>query len=348
MKPQHFLLGIAAIVLYFLADLFQPFLKAILVALLLAIATNSIFNFVLFRFKNRLFSSVFMTLFLGAVFFIPLMYFIFSFINYVNHMDKQAIMNMYDFTLEVVNRLPNEYAFIKEHLNRSLEQINIATMLEKTISFGALLGKNSARFMIDMVLILTFYFFMNLYNKEFSSFIIELIPLNHEDSKALFNESSNVMSIVLYSILVTAIFEGFLFGFFINLFGYDGILYGVLYGFASLIPIIGGALMWLPVALYEMFTGSLYNAIYIALYSIIIISIIADTFIKPMIIKYINKRVVKTPTAINELLIFFSIVAGLSTIGFWGMIIGPALVTFFISIMQLIKKQNKLNAQTEV
>ena len=41
---------------------------------------------------------------------------------------------------------------------------------------------------------------------------------------------------------------------------------------------------------------------------------------------------------INELLIFFSIVAGLSTFGFWGMIIGPAMVTFFISIMNLLKK----------
>ena len=68
------------------------------------------------------------------------------------------------------------------------------------------------------------------------------------------------------------------------------------------------------------------------------ISVIADTFIKPMIIKYINKRVVKTPTNVNELLIFFSIVAGLSTFGFWGMIIGPAIVTFFISIMHLLKK----------
>ena len=37
-------------------------------------------------------------------------------------------------------------------------------------------------------------------------------------------------------------------------------------------------------------------------------------------------------------LIFFSIVAGLSTFGFWGMIIGPAMVTFFISIMHLLKK----------
>lgn len=256
-------------------------------------------------------------------------------------MDKQAVIDVYEFSLNFVQNLPNDYRFIKDYLLQSLEQINIGILVDKTISFGALVGKNSAKFMIDMFLILTFYFFMNLYSKEFSSFIIELIPLNHEESKVLYFESANVMSIVLYSILVTAIFEGLLFGVFISFFGYDGILYGVIYGFASLIPIIGGAIMWLPIALFEIFSGSISNAIYISLYSIIVISIIADTFIKPMIIKYINKRVVKTPTAINELLIFFSIIAGLSTIGFWGMIIGPALVTFFISIMQLIKKYNK-------
>lgn len=343
MKPQHFLLAVAAIVIYFLSDLFQPFLKAILVALLLVIATSSFHSFLFFKIKNRFISSFFVTLFLGAVFFIPLLYFIFSFINYVNHIDKQVVVDVYDYALNFVQSLPNDYRFIKDYLLQSLGQINIGIMFDKTISFGALVGKNSAKFMIDMFLILTFYFFMNLYSKEFSSFIIELIPLNHEDSKSLYFESANVMSIVLYSILVTAIFEGLLFGIFIGFFGYDGILYGVIYGFASLIPVIGGAIMWLPIALFEIFSGSIPNAIYISLYSIIVISIIADTFIKPLIIKYINKRVVKTPTAVNELLIFFSIVAGLSTIGFWGMIIGPALVTFFISIMQLVKKYNKLH-----
>ena len=115
-------------------------------------------------------------------------------------------------------------------------------------------------------------------------------------------------------------------------------LFGVLYGFASLIPVVGGIIMWLPIVIYEATTGSSANAIIIAVYSIIIISVIADTFIKPMIIKYINQKVVKTPTSLNELLIFFSIVAGLSTFGFWGMIIGPAMVTFFISTMHLLKK----------
>ena len=96
--------------------------------------------------------------------------------------------------------------------------------------------------------------------------------------------------------------------------------------------------MWLPIVIYEASTNSLANAVIIAVYSILVISIIADTFLKPMIIKYINQKVVKTPTSVNELLIFFSIVAGLSTFGFWGMIIGPAMVTFFISIMHLLKK----------
>lgn len=68
MKPQHFLLAIAALILYFLSDLFQPFLKAILVALLLVIATSNFHTFIYFKINNRLISSIFVTLFLGAVF----------------------------------------------------------------------------------------------------------------------------------------------------------------------------------------------------------------------------------------------------------------------------------------
>lgn len=186
MKPQHFLFAIAALILYFLSDLFQPFLKAILVALLLVIATSNFHTFIYFKINNRLISSIFVTLFLGAVFFIPLLYFIFSFINYINHIDKQAMVDIYNFSLNFVENLPNDYSFIKDYLLQSLSQINVGTMFDKTLSFGAIVGKNSAKFMIDMFLILTFYFFMNLYSKEFSSFIIELIPLNYEESKTLF------------------------------------------------------------------------------------------------------------------------------------------------------------------
>jgi predicted PurR-regulated permease PerM len=250
---------------------------------------------------------------------------------------QELIASLNDLKLWLV-ALSKDFTFLQDFVTQITSKIDVGKTVQNVLSIGAYLGKNSAKFMMDMVFILIFFFFFTLYSTSIATFVKDLLPIKKDDSIVLFYESSNVMTVVLYSILITAIFEGFLFGFFLSLFHYDGLLLGVLYGFASLIPVVGGIIMWLPVVIYEASTNSMTNAVIIALYSIIVISIIADTFIKPIIIKYINQRVVKTPTRVNELLIFFSIVAGLSTIGFWGMIIGPAIVTFFISIMHLLKK----------
>ena len=338
MKAAYFLIAIAIVMIFFMVELFNPFLKAIFVSVLLAIATSSLSLYLEEKFKSRILSSGFMTVGLTALFFIPVLYCIFSFANFFNQVDQQLLIKNLSDMKVFLQKSVEDVAIVNDFLSDITSKIDVGKTVQTILSMGAYLGKNSAKFMIDMVMILIFFFFFTLYSTSISTFIKELLPIKKEDSNILINESSSVMTVVLYSILITAIFEGLLFGVFLTYFGYDGLLFGVLYGFASLIPVIGGIIMWLPIVIYEGATNSLSNAIIIAVYSIIVISIIADTFIKPMIIKYINQKVVKTPTSINELLIFFSIVAGLSTFGFWGMIIGPAMVTFFISIMQLLKK----------
>lgn len=338
MKPQNFLIALSIVTIFFILELFSPFLKPIIVALLLAVATNTLNIYFKRYITNRFLSSIFMTILLTSIFFIPVLYCIFSFASLINKIDQEALISIYNVTLHWVENIPDDFVFFKDQLISVLEKIDIPQSIEKLFTIGAYLGKNSAKFIIDMIMILIFYFFFNFYSTPLSHYFKDAMPLKREDSNALFYESSNVMSVVLYSILATAVFEGFLFGIFIGYFGYDGILLGVLYGFASLIPVVGGLIMWLPLAIYEIFAGTLVNAIIIILYSLIVISLVADTFIKPIIIKYINQKIVKSPTNVNELLIFFSIVAGLSTFGFWGMIIGPAMVTFFISLMQLLKK----------
>ena len=338
MKAAYFLIAIAIVMIFFMVELFNPFLKAIFVSVLLAIATSSLSLYLEEKFKSRILSSGFMTVGLTALFFIPILYCIFSFANFFNQVDQQLLIKNLSDMKVFLQKSVEDVAIVNDFLSDITSKIDVGKTVQTILSMGAYLGKNSAKFMIDMVMILIFFFFFTLYSTSISTFIKELLPIKKEDSNILINESSSVMTVVLYSILITAIFEGLLFGVFLTYFGYDGLLFGVLYGFASLIPVIGGVIMWLPIVIYEGATNSLSNAIIIAVYSIIVISIIADTFIKPMIIKYINQKVVKTPTSINELLIFFSIVAGLSTFGFWGMIIGPAMVTFFISIMQLLKK----------
>lgn len=338
MKAVHFMILIAAITLFFMVELFSPFLKSMFVAFLLAVSTNSLISFLETKIKNRILATSILTTSLACIFFIPVMYCIISFASSFNQIEQDVMIKAFENTKKWVENIPEDFFFVKEQLNLLLAKIDVGAIIEKIISVGAYLGKNSAKFMIDMMMILIFFFFFTLYSSNLTIYIKDLLPVAQEDSTILFSESSNVMTVVLYSILVTAIFEGLLFGFFVSFFDYDGLLLGVLYGFASLIPIVGGVIMWLPIAIYEGMTGSVTNALIISIYSIVVISIIADTFIKPIIIKYINQRVVKTPTKINEILIFFSIVAGLSTFGFWGMIIGPATVTFFISILIILKK----------
>jgi len=155
-------------------------------------------------------------------------------------------------------------------------------------------------------------------------------------------ELSSVMSVVFYSIIVTAAFEGILFGIAISFMGYNGLLFGIMYGFASLVPVVGGIIMWLPFMAYEFAVGDSNHAIFIAVYSVVVISIIADTFVKPLIIKEINTRLLEDDdTKMDELLIFFAIIAGLSTFGFWGMILGPAITAFFLTILKLFEARTK-------
>lgn len=338
MKPVYFLIAIAIVTIFFMVELFSPFLKAMFVALLLAVATSSLSLFLENRLKSRIAATSVMTIGLAGIFFIPVMYCIFSFANFFNQIDQQALIKGFESIKVWVENISDDFLFLKQQLNLILAKVDIGEIVQKIISMGAYLGTNSAKFMIDMVMILIFFFFFTLYSTNLSTYVKGLLPIKKDDSITLFYESSNVMTVVLYSILVTAVFQGFLFGFFLTFYRYDGLLLGVLYGFASLIPVVGGLIMWLPVSIYEAMTGSLTNAIVIAVYSILMISVFADTFAKPIIIKYINQKVVRSPTKINEILIFFSIIAGLSTFGFWGMIIGPAMVTFFISIMHLLKK----------
>ncbi len=337
MKAAYFLIAIAIVMIFFMVELFNPFLKAICVSLLLAVATSSLTLYLENRLNSRFFATSIMTIALTSLFFIPILYCIFSFADFFNKVDQVSLIKNLDDMKIFVQKSLEDLRFLNDLLNQIISKFDVGKTVQDMLTFGAYLGKNSAKFMMDMIMILIFFFFFTLYSTSISTFIKELLPIKKDDSIILFYESSNVMTVVLYSILVTAIFEGFLFGFFLTFFGYDGLLFGVLYGFASLIPVIGGIIMWLPIVIFEA-TTNLTNALIIAVYSILVISIIADTFVKPMIIKYINQKVVKTPTNVNELLIFFSIVAGLSTFGFWGMIIGPAMVTFFISIMLLLKK----------
>ena len=333
-KSNTFINILFLIITYFMYITYQPFLIDIAIAILLAIALFNIEKFFYKKTRNKYFSSTLITLLLTLLLFTPLFYFISEAAILIHKITPDSIEMVINKAKTLVEHLPN---IIANKIKDFLVSDNIQTIYNNLAKILGTLTAKSAMFLKDMLLIVIFFFFVNLYGKEILLFIKKVLPLDECKSNVLFKDTQEMMGLVFYSTLVTAIFEGLLFGVFVQFYGFDGVFFTIMYAFASLIPVIGGAIMWLPMSLYMYANGDTNSAIEIALYSIIVISLIADTFIKPLIIKYI-KLELKNSIELNPLLVFFSIVAGLSTFGFWGVILGPAITSLFISVLKFYNK----------
>jgi predicted PurR-regulated permease PerM len=333
-NSNTFLNILFVIITYFIYVTYQPFLMDIVVAILLAISLSKAYSILEEKIKNKYISSTIMTLALALLLFGPLFYFITEAAGLIHKVTPNTIHL-------IVEKVSSIFAYLPDIVSKKIEEYfsadNLNLIYKNLASFIAPLTAKSAIFLKDMILIVIFYFFTLLYGKDILKFLESVSPLEKKKSEILIRDTQEVMGLVFYSAMFTAIFEGLLFGGFIQIYGFDGVFFTVMYAFASLIPVIGGAIMWLPISLYLYSTGDMKGAIIVALYSVIVISLIADTFIKPFIIDMI-KHHMHNKIELNSILIFFAIVAGLSSFGFWGVIIGPAITSIFITILKFYKK----------
>ena len=314
-----------------------------MIASLLAISTVGVQRRLEAKTNSILLSTILSTLALALLFFAPLGYFLTAFTLKLTTVDIASLEKVYNTLNTWAHNLPSYLSFLQPYVQESLKGFEVNDLASHTLTLAGQIGKYSANFLKTAMLIIIFYFFSLYYGKTIFDYIKRVIQLPQQDATLLSFELSSMMSVVFYSILTTAIFEGALFGIAVAFMGYNGLLFGILYGFASLLPVIGGALMWIPFMIYEFSIGHTGSAIFIAAYSILVISILADTLIKPIIIKEINLRIVNSEGQKNEILIFFSIVAGLGAFGFWGMILGPAITAFFLALLKLIEQHQKLH-----
>ena len=342
MKPQYFVAILFITSIYWMYILYMPFLLSMMIAALLAMSTIHVQLFFEKIFKSQFFAAIISSLLLAVLFFAPLGYFLTTLTIKLNSIEFDTMLQIEAYIKSFIDAPPSYLLFLKPYALDVLDRLNVSDIASNILPITAEIGKFSAGFLKNAFLIIIFYFFAQNNGATIVNFIQRMVQVSIDETTILIKELTSVMSVVFYSILVTAMFEGILFGVAISFMGYNGLLFGIMYGFASLVPVIGGVLMWLPFMVYEFSIGNSSDAIFIALYSIVVISIIADTFIKPIIIKEINQKLLNDESArMNELVIFFAIIAGLTTFGFWGMILGPAITALFLTILKLFEARTK-------
>jgi predicted PurR-regulated permease PerM len=108
--------------------------------------------------------------------------------------------------------------------------------------------------------------------------------------------------------------------------GVPSLLAGILIFIFSFFPYIGTAFVWLPIGIYLIIIGKVWQGIFILLWGALVISLI-DNMLRPYLIK--------GKAQVHPMIIFFSIFGGLALMGIWGIIFGPLIVSLAVTILHI-------------
>lgn len=185
-------------------------------------------------------------------------------------------------------------------------------------------------FFMDLLLVLFVAFFMFLQGDDFIDEVKKLSPLDAAHNEAILGEMESTIKATMWSTVVVAIVQGALGGVGFFVVGLpQPAFWGTVMIPASVIPVVGAALIWVPGVIYLFFQGLTAKAVGLIIYFVIIVGSV-DNFLRPILTK--GSR--STPA----LFILFAILGGISYFGMVGFILGPLILSFLLSLLQIYQK----------
>lgn len=195
---------------------------------------------------------------------------------------------------------------------------------------GQFLVGSISSFTVNIVVLMFMLFFMLIGGRKMEAYLYDLFPFDDIHKKDVLHEINMIVKSNAIGIPLLAIIQGLvaLLGYFI--FGApDPLLFGFLTCLATIIPIVGTALIWVPLATYMALSGDWAHALGLAIYAILVI-----TNIDNLIRFILQKKMADT----HPLITIFGVVIGLSLFGFMGIIFGPLLISVFLLCVDIFKK----------
>ena len=154
------------------------------------------------------------------------------------------------------------------------------------------------------------------------------IPLAPEAKALLLERFTTVIRATVKGNILVAAAQGALGGLAFWALGvHAAMLWAVVMAFLSLLPVVGAALIWAPVALYLLATGQLWQGIGLIAFGVFVIGLI-DNVLRPIL--------VGKDTQVPDYVVLISTIGGLAAIGLNGFVIGPVIAAMFVSAWQLL------------
>lgn len=198
-------------------------------------------------------------------------------------------------------------------------------------SIGQTIMGGISSFAVNMFVLIFVLYFMLIGGKKMEQYINDILPFNEINTQNVVHEINMIVRSNAIGIPLLAIIQGGVAMIGYWLFGAPNILLsGLLTCFASIIPMVGTTLVWIPIAVYMALIGNWLQAAALALYGALIVAQLDN------LIRFIIQ---KKMADIHPLITVFGVVIGLSIFGFMGIIFGPLLLSLFFLFVDMFKRE---------
>lgn len=202
--------------------------------------------------------------------------------------------------------------------------------LRNVIGNSAQILLNTTYSMVMNAIMLFFILYFMLTNiHTLDEAVRRLIPLSPEHTEKVIEESSKVLISNAVGIPLVAIIQGIVATVGYIIFGAeDPIFWGMITGLFGIIPIVGTAVIWIPMTVHLMISFSPWQGIGLLLYCVVLVST-SDNLIRFLLQKKMAD--------IHPIITVLGVILGVNLFGFLGIIFGPLLLSIFILLVRIYR-----------
>ncbi len=350
-----FLIALIILAITGLIWLFAPFLQALFFAAILATATYPLYEKFLPKLHNDPNkTAIVMSLMVVVILILPLTYLLTvasievgqTYGKVQTWMAEQDRGSLVSFNRSIMDGLglPSD---IQLQIAQQIEQ-----NAEPILKFGqkvivglvqGIIGSTSS-FITFVALAVFALFFFYRDGKTISHHLKVLSPLENVYDTMLMQRFSELSGTLLLSILSIAFLQGLTFTLVALFLGLPALFIGLAVAIASFIPIVGSALVWMPLTVFSLVNGHYTDAVVLVIAGAFINGFLIDNLARPMIMQKIARAYChgRTSSQVTEhtLLTVLSTFAGLIHFGILGLFFGPVIAAMAIAIFEVYEHKN--------
>ena len=194
------------------------------------------------------------------------------------------------------------------------------------LSGATILVKGTTSFVVSLFIIIITMFFFFVDGKKMMERLMYLSPLPNAYDREIFQKFRTVSYTTILSTFVTAAAQGLVGAIGFAIVGFPAFLAGVIVALLSLLPYLGSMIFYVPVGAYYLMVGKIWQGVFVLLWGLVVIGNIDNI---------IRAYMIKGKAQVNPIFVVFSILGGIALFGFWGVVLGPLVISIAVTIFHI-------------